>query len=209
MSQTNPKYVYDRLRALLGGALPSANFKAAQALIELSGPEIRTYFETAIGAVSPAAVQVMSAYGKAILKQLEGLRTKAYRDIAGVPTIGFGNTFHPDGRPVKMGDVITVAQADEYLSAILPKYETAVRKIVTAPLRQHEFDALVCFVYNIGATAFLNGGVDDALNRGDKKGALELWAKYRNARNPATGKLEKSAGLVNRRNAEIALFNKA
>ena len=44
------------------------------------------------------------------LKEFEGLRLQAYRDAAGVPTIGYGHTRH-----VKMGDRLTAYWADQLL----------------------------------------------------------------------------------------------
>lgn len=196
-------YIYARLRALLGSILPVPNFNAAKRIIE---SPYRDAFADAIGATSSAGMST-SAKGKILLKRLEGLRTAAYKDSAGIPTIGYGNTYHPNGTAVRMGDTITIAQADEYLTAILPTYEQVVRKTITAPLSQNQFDALVCFVYNIGGTAFINGSVDDKLNNGDVTGALTAWASYNKARNPNTGKLEVVRGLTNRRTAEIELFN--
>ena len=205
--QEDPKFIYDRRRALLGGKLPVEQFQAAQALIE-GLPAVRNNFATAIQAVPPTMLQTMSRDGRKLLQQLEGLRLTAYRDSAGIWTIGYGNTYHPDGRPVKAGDSITATQADEYMIAVLPKYENTVRKIITAPLTQNQFDALVCFVYNIGSTAFLNSSVDDKINAGNIPAALSSWAAHNKVRNPTTGKLAVSQGIVNRRNAEIALFNK-
>lgn len=209
MQQNNdPAYIYAQLRTLLGGVLPVNNFEAAKQLIELNGDVIKHLFADAIGAVTKGIQQTMSAYGREVLKELEGLRTKAYLDSAGIPTIGYGNTYHPDGRKVKLGDVITVAQADEYLTAILPRYETAVHKIIDVPLTQHQFDALVCFVYNVGAAGFLNGSVDDKINSGDIAGAKRTWAQYNKVRNPRTKKLEVERGLNNRRIKELALFDR-
>lgn len=204
--QHDPKFIYDRLRSLLGGTLPVGNFNAAKVLVEGSGSAYRDQFAAAIGAVHGAAIQKLSTGGKALLKRLEGLRTKAYLDTAGIPTIGYGNTYHPNGVKVKLGDTITVAQADAYLDAIVPTYENAVRKIITTPITQRQYDALVCFVYNIGSTQFLNSSVDDKLNAGDFDAALKTWAAYNKVRNPKTGELEVSAGLVNRRTAEINYF---
>ena len=51
----------------------------------------------------------------AFVEHWEGLRLKAYKDSAGVWTVGFGTTHYKDGTQVKEGDVITQAQAHEYL----------------------------------------------------------------------------------------------
>ena len=86
-------------------------------------------------------------------------------------------------------------------------FEKKVNDIITVPLKQGQFDALVSFVYNIGETAFANGRVDDFINAGKTEEALKVWASYNKAR--VRGVLTPIAGLTNRRNAEIAYFRKA
>lgn len=54
-----------------------------------------------------------------LIKKYEGLRLEAYKCPAGVWTIGYGNTTHPDGTPVKQGDMITDVQAEAYLNDYL------------------------------------------------------------------------------------------
>ena len=53
----------------------------------------------------------ISEEGKDLIKLFEGVRLKAYKCSAGVPTIGIGNTYYPNGDKVKMGDTITLEQA--------------------------------------------------------------------------------------------------
>lgn len=202
--------IYARLRVLLGNTLPVPNFDAARQLLEVGGnsqERIIELYAKSIGAVTTkVSGQTLSTKGFTLLKQLEGLRTRAYLDGAGVPTIGYGNTYHPNGVKVKLGDVITADQADSYLRSIVQDYENTVRKIITVPLTQNQYDALVCFVYNIGSTAFINSSVDDKLNAGDVEAALLAWSRHNKIRNPKTGQLEVSTGLNNRRAAEIKLF---
>ena len=78
------------------------------------------------------------------LKEFEGLRTEAYYDAAGVPTIGYGHT-GPDVRP---GDVITEYWAEHLLKADLYDIEKQVETL--GHWNQPQFDALVSFAYNLG-----------------------------------------------------------
>ncbi|MBQ9650378.1 MAG: lysozyme [Prevotella sp.] len=78
------------------------------------------------------------------LKRFEGLRNKAYRDAAGVLTIGYGHT-GPDVRP---GDVISDYWAEHLLKADLYDIEKQVETL--GHWNQPQFDALVSFAYNIG-----------------------------------------------------------
>lgn len=63
--------------------------------------------------------------------KLFGLNFYFERDVAGVWTIGYGNTYYPNGTKVKQGDRITQAQADEMFEYIV---DTDVRiKIIITP----------------------------------------------------------------------------
>ena len=77
------------------------------------------------------------------LKEFEGLRTKAYLDAAGVPTIGYGHT-----QGVRMGDVISEYWAEMFLKADLYDVEKQVDSL--GHWNQPQFDALVSFAFNIG-----------------------------------------------------------
>ena len=79
------------------------------------------------------------------LKEFEGLRTMAYRDAAGVLTIGYGHT----GKDVREGDRITPYWAEQLLLLDLKDHEAAVRRLKVART-QGQFDALVSFAFNLG-----------------------------------------------------------
>lgn len=79
------------------------------------------------------------------IKEFEGLRLNAYRDSAGVWTIGYGHT-----RGVKKGQKITEAEADSLLRGDLVTAEKYVNDL-KLNLTQGQFDALVDFVFNLGA----------------------------------------------------------
>lgn len=137
--------------------------------------------------------------GKELLKEFEGFRNEAYLDTGGVWTIGYG-TIAIDGKPVEAGQTCTEAQATQWLSDDLAWAQTAVNKLVRAPLKQNMFDALVSFVYNIGESAFSKSTMLKLLNMSLYKEAgkqFDRW-KYDNGK--------EIQGLVNRRKRERALF---
>lgn len=137
----------------------------------------------------------LSDAGKRLLERLEGLRTKAYRCSAGRWTIGIGHT----GKDVVEGLEITEERARELFSSDLKRFEDAVSE---APgLTQEEFDALVCFAFNVGTAAFRSSTLLRKLKAGDKLGAaneLDRWVHI------AGGFVD--AGLVKRRDTEKQLF---
>lgn len=197
-------HIYDRLRELLGGTLPVAQFNAAKQLIDSDGS--RAAFRIALG-LNPDQTndQTTSAKGRRFIINHEVpdgkpdlkafMPTKNDR-----PTIGYGTTFKPDGTPIKMGDVITPDQAEAYFAHDLKKFEAYINEVVTIELTQNQFDALVSFIYNIGMSAFRQGSVDDKLNARNFDAALATWAQY----NKQKGVVLK--GLTKRRQDEIALF---
>lgn len=192
-------HIYDRLREMSGGRLPVPQFNAAKNIIE-SG--YRGDFRIALGlAPEQANDQRLSENGRKFIQGYEKLRLKAYMPTPNDrPTIGWGTTFYPNGKPVQMGDVITAAQADEYFKHDVRVFEDYVNEIITRTLTQNQFDAIVSLVYNIGMKAFRDGSVDDKINAGDDAAALATWAKYINqAGKPLTG-------LKLRRQAEIEMY---
>lgn len=99
--------------------------------------------------------------GLDLIKKSEGFRAQAYLDTGNVPTIGYGTT-----KGVKMGQVITEGQASIYLARDVASAEATVTKMVKVPLTQNQFDALVCFVYNVGSGNFSSSTLLRQLNLG-------------------------------------------
>ncbi|UFH51346.1 lysozyme [Pseudomonas sp. KNUC1026] len=139
-----------------------------------------------------------SERGVELIKACEGLRLKAYPDPAsgGAPwTIGYGCT-----EGVSPNMVIGQPQAEAMLREELCKVEAAVARLVRVPLSQCQFDALVCFTYNVGQGNLAGSTLLRKLNAGDIDGAAEQFARW----DKAAGAV--MPGLVKRRQAERALF---
>ena len=92
--------------------------------------------------------------GLELIKKYEGFYPKPYKDPIGIPTIGYGFTYYlPDRRKVTMQDrPLTEHQASCMLQEILKGYEKDVLRLVKVKLTQNQFDALVSFTFNLGAT---------------------------------------------------------
>jgi GH24 family phage-related lysozyme (muramidase) len=73
-------------------------------------------------------------------------------------------------------------------------------------LLQHQFDAVFILCFNIGIGGFLESNIYKFLQQQDNEAAFSYWRKWKKAKDPKTGKLEVSPGLVNRRAREINLF---
>ena len=87
---------------------------------------------------------------KQALTEEEGVRHTVYRDVAGYPTVGVGHLVRP-GDGLAVGDRISEAQARAFLDADIRSAEAAARELLGGlPVHQHEFDALVDLIYNVG-----------------------------------------------------------
>ncbi len=140
--------------------------------------------------------------GVDFIKHWEGLATKAYRDVAGVWTIGYGHTAgFRDGRFSRVS-VIDEPCAEALLRADLGPREDTVRRLVAVAINQHAFDALVSFEFNTGALS--RSTALRRLNDGDRDGAAEALQWWNKA--TVAGALIVVPGLVRRRAAEAALF---
>ncbi len=119
--------------------------------------------------------------GRRLIEAREGVRLKAYRDSAGIWTIGVGHTSAAGPPAVVPGLGITPTQASDILSQDLAQFERAVAQAVTVPLAAHEFDALISLAFNIGAGAFARSTLVRRLNAGDRAGAAEAFLMWANA----------------------------
>jgi len=137
----------------------------------------------------------ISEEGISLIKNYEGCRLEAYQDSVGIWTIGYGVI-----KGVKEGDQINQEEADHLLKEELPEYEGYINDMIKVPLEQCQFDALVCWVYNLGPNNLKDSTLLRILNDGDYDGVPEQIKRW----NKAGGKV--LAGLVKRRAAEADLF---
>ena len=141
-----------------------------------------------------------SQTGIDLIKRFEGLELESYQDIAGIWTIGYGHA----GPEAVLGRRITKDAAEQLLAMDLKPREQAVERLVSVPLNQNEFDALVSFVYNVGVEAFSRSTALRRLNAGDRIGAADALTWFNKA--TVNGVLREVQGLTRRRAAEKALF---
>ena len=137
----------------------------------------------------------ISKEGIALIKKFEGCRLTAYQDSVGVWTIGYGHT-----KDVDEGLEITQQEAEVMLNEELLEYEGYINDMVEVPLEQCQFDALVCWVYNLGPTNLRKSTLLKFLNAGDYHSTPNQIKRW----NKAGG--EVLNGLVRRREAEALLF---
>lgn len=140
--------------------------------------------------------------GLELVKKYEGCRLKAYADPIGIPTIGWGTIRYPNGQKVKLGDVITQAQADEYLMHELNiKGQQIAKHFHNVFLNQNQIDAILSFTYNVGVGALGKSTLLKKIKANQNDPSIELeFMRW----NKAGGKI--LPGLVKRRQAEADLY---
>jgi lysozyme len=159
----------------------------------------------------------VSKEGLKLLKHHEGFRRKPYLCAAKIWTIGYGHAMYPEQMkipstpegmvrrkafPLRPEDnrAWSVEEIDALLVKDVARFERAVLRFISVPLKQHEFDALISATYNLGPGWLQRSQVRQKINRGDKKGAMENLLKF----NKGGGVVLR--GLDNRRKDEAAMF---
>ena len=146
---------------------------------------------------------VVAAVAIALVGAWEGLRTKAYRDAVGIPTVCYGET-----RGVRMGDRYTVEQCKSMLGDGLVDFEKGIRKCLVASDRipDGSYIAFISLAYNIGQRGFCKSSIARYANKyaasgnlNDLRIACNRILRY----NKAGGRV--LSGLVRRRNEERLL----
>lgn len=137
-----------------------------------------------------------------VIKKYESFEPCPYLDAAGIPTIGYGTTYYPNGKKVTMDDEeISKETAFYLLSIIIEQFEKEVLKYVKKELTQNQFDAIVIFIYNVGGGNFKNSTLLKRINENtlhtDIPTEFLRW-------NKAGGKVLR--GLVKRRLEEANIY---
>ena len=129
-----------------------------------------------------------------LIKKYEGCKLTAYKCPAGVWTIGWGSTTYKDGKPVKQGDKITQAVADDLLDWYV---KTKIK--VPSGLTKNQTEALQSLIYNIGQGAFDRSSLKKAIIAQDWKAVYKNW-------DWVTGGGKFLKGLAKRRAEELLMF---
>ena len=142
----------------------------------------------------------LSAAGLELLKEFEGFRDRTYLDVAGFPTIGYGHRLaHSECYPLGISE----AQAEVILQWDVREAELAVERLVKVSLSDGQFDALVDFAFNLGASRLATSNLLPDLNAGkfdEEAGQLLRWDH---------AGTQEVAALKARREAEFQLWNNA
>lgn len=130
------------------------------------------------------------------IRQHEGCRLRAYADVGGIFTCGWGST----GSDIHADTVWSQEQADARLEQDVARFETAVASLVKVVITDNQMAALVSFAFNLGVHALATSTLLRLLNNGDKLGAAAQYVRWDRA-----GGVE-VPGLLKRRHDEADLF---
>ena len=151
-----------------------------------------------------------STLGIDLLTELEGLELKAYTDTAGILTIGIGHALTPkeletgvlDRLNIPWKDGISKETAYALCHLDVMDAQNAINASVKVPLKQNQFDALVCFCFNVGRGGFRGSTLLKRLNSSSYKDVPNEMMRWIHS----NGK--PSEGLMNRRKKEVSLWRK-
>jgi lysozyme len=145
---------------------------------------------------------ILDNKGYLLITKFEGLRLKPYLCSAKIPTIGYGNTYYPDGKRVTLLDKdITKQEAFDMFKEVANRFAKRVNELVITELTQNQFNSLVSFAYNVGTGNFSSSTLLKKINKNPND--LTIKAEFLRW-NKAGGKVIN--GLTNRRNEEADLY---
>lgn len=144
----------------------------------------------------------LSDKGYELIKRFEGYSDRPYKCPAGISTIGYGNTYYPNGTKVKITDKqITKEFANEILAHTADEFAEDVLKLVKSKINVNQLNALTSFAYNVGVANLQKSTLLKLVNINPNDGNIaKEFLKW----NKAAGKVLN--GLTNRRIAESALY---
>jgi lysozyme len=144
----------------------------------------------------------LNSSGYLLITEFEGFSAKPYLCSAKIPTIGYGSTYYSDGKRVTMLDKeIPKHQARAILKTIADRFASKVSKLVTSPLNQNQFNALVSLAYNIGTGNFASSTILKKVNKNHNDTSIALEFKKWNKVNK-----KEVSGLTRRRINEANIY---
>ncbi len=141
----------------------------------------------------------ISKQGLDLICRFEGFSPIIYICPAGYPTIGYGHLI-TEANKEQFLDGVDEDEALELLRSDVGKAERAVLRLISVPLTQGQFDALVSFTFNLGSGALQRSTLRRKVNREEHDDVPAEFMKWVWAGG------RKLKGLVKRRAAESAIY---
>jgi lysozyme len=146
------------------------------------------------------------------IKKDEGVRQRPYQCPALLWTVGVGHVIDPQHAKVPLAQrkalpipagwdrTLSMEEVDEILRKDLARFEQGVSRLITAPLTQGQFDALVSFSFNVGLGNLQNSTLRMKVNRQEYEAAAQQFLVWTKAG------VKVLPGLVKRRTHEKEMF---
>lgn len=115
-----------------------------------------------------------SKQGLKLLIEREGKHNSAYLCSAGVPTIGVGHT----GPEVHLGLVWSDEKVEQVFAQDIARFEEAINDNLEVGLKQHQFDALVSWLFNVGTGWASKATLMRFVNIGDFESAARQFDRW-------------------------------
>jgi lysozyme len=135
-----------------------------------------------------------------LICRFESFSAKIYICPAGYPTIGYGHVVKSHEKE-KFAGGITEPEAKIILQADVAIAERAVLRLISVPLTDGQFGALVSFTFNLGSGSLQHSTLRRKVNRQEHNEVPEELGKWVWARG------RKLSGLIKRRRAEATLYS--
>jgi lysozyme len=142
-----------------------------------------------------------------LIKKYEGFSLVPYLCPRGLPTIGFGCRYYPNGALVSLKDqAITAEMAEFMLNKKLDELFRELLVIVPKTMKSTQYGALLSLCYNIGIDSFDKSSLCGFILEGPKDKVIDGFQMWNKITDQKTGVKYCSLGLAKRRFEEMLLF---
>lgn len=143
-------------------------------------------------------VTKVSERGRDFLKKEEGVRYEAYQDIYGNWTTGVGHLIKDDEKHLIL-EVLDHESVEQLLTKDILNHSVETAKLNdTVGLKQHQFDSLVSFEFNIGGYRARNSELFRYIkNGGEEPHVINKLFQNWNSRGDLIGRRKREADLYN------------
>jgi lysozyme len=138
--------------------------------------------------------------GLELIKSFESFSSRIYICPAGYQTIGYGHVVKESEREKFLAG-IAIQEGEMLLRQDTQIAEQAVCRLITVPLTDGQFDALISFTFNLGSGALQRSTLRRKVNREEHDDVTAEFAKW------VWGGGIKLNGLIYRRNIESKVYN--
>lgn len=147
----------------------------------------------------------VSLNGIKFIQRHEGTKYHVYLDPVNKPTGGIGHLLTTAERKLfPVGTKLSQAQVDKWFVEDLTRFTKAINKLITVPINQNQFDAMLSLAFNIGEGNFRKSSVLRYTNAKNFQKAADSFKLFNKA--TRNGKKIVLPGLTRRRTEEAKLY---